>query len=195
MKENNVTSFSENPESIKKFEKDFGVKLSEDTIGQMSEKKAELPKRFSSLIKDVIDNIGNAYDSGMSIDASIKQGLTSQPWYDTLSDEQKGDMNSIVQGVFGEQLAAQREKEATEQGTREPLSDEVKSKTQELEDLYHTQLDGNNKEKRAAKEAQDKILDSDPKLKYIWKNYRNILKELQQASKDKIELTKSEACP
>ena len=195
MKENNVTSFSENPESIKKFEKDFGVKLSEDTIGQMSEKKAELPKRFSSLIKDVIDNIGNAYDSGMSIDASIKQGLTSQPWYDTLSDEQKGDMNSIVQGVFGEQLAAQREKEATEQGTREPLSDEVKSKTQELEDLYHIQLDGNNKEKKAAKEAQEKILDSDPKLKYIWKNYRNILKELQQASKDKIELTKSEACP
>jgi hypothetical protein len=86
MKENNVTSFSENPESIKKFEKDFGVKLSEDTIAQMSEKKAELPKRFSALIKDVIDNIGNAYDSGMSIDASIKQGLTSQPWYDSLSD-------------------------------------------------------------------------------------------------------------
>ena len=195
MKQNNVTSFSDNPEAVEKFKKDFNVTLSEQTLGQMSEKKAELPKPFKSLMKDVIDSIGNAYDGGMNIDTAIKQNLTSQPWYDSLSDQQKSDLDKVIDGVYGEQIEAQRQKEAEEQGTREPISDETKAKTQQLEELYQTILDGNNKEKKAAVEARDKILADDPKLKYIWKNYRNILKQLQSADNSKIELTKTEACP
>ena len=102
---------------------------------------------------------------------------------------------AVIDGVYGEQIEAQRQKEAEEQGTREPISDETKAKTQQLEELYQTILDGNNKEKKAAVEARDKILADDPKLKYIWKNYRNILKQLQSADNSKIELTKTEACP
>ena len=195
MKQNNVKSFSDNPEAVEKFKKDFNATLSDQTMAQMSDRKAKLPKRFDLLVNDIVDKIGAAYDSGMNIDTAIKQELTSQPWYDSFSDEQKSDIDKIIGGSFSDEIAAQREREATEQGKREPLSDEVKSNTQQLEELYGVMLDGSNKEKRAAKEARDKILASDPKLKYIWKNYRNILKQLQDASSKEIELTKSEACP
>ena len=145
--------------------------------GQFS---ANIP-RTSSEIRQSMEDSGDAVEqaiaSGTDPQTAVDSLIGSQDWYKELTPNQKQQFDEILQDEFGVTPKAPAKK---------PTG--IKSTIANLIDNYYKLKDKD----KSARDAIDQILDADPKLNYIYKNIRDINKQLQAAG---VITEKTDGCP
>ena len=136
---------------------------------------------------DAMDAVDDAVDAGTSPAQAIADNITSQDWYKSLSSQDKAQVNQMVSNEFGEDVI-KAPKAAAKPKAKTGLAATISN----IVDNYYKIKDGERAEKTAARDAINEILDSDPKLKYIYDNIREINKQLQAAG---VITDKTDGCP
>jgi len=132
-------------------------------------------------MEDAGDAIEQAIASGTDPQKAVDDIVGSKDWYKNLNKSQKEQFDEILQEYFGASPKVTAKK---------PTG--VKAAISNIVDNYYKIKDGTRAEKTAARDAINQILDSDPKLKYIYNNIRDINKQLQAAG---VITEKTDGCP
>jgi len=132
---------------------------------------------------DAMDAVDDAVDSGTSPAEAVADNVTSQDWYKSLSSQDKAQVDKMINNEFGEEII-----KAPKAATKPKAPTGVAASISSIVDNYYKIKDGD----RSAREAINEILDSDPKLKYIYLNIAKINKQLQDAG---VITKKTDGCP
>ena len=132
---------------------------------------------------DAMDAVDDAVDAGISPAEAVADNVTSQDWYKSLSSQDKAQVDKMINNEFGEEII-----KAPKAATKPKAPTGVAASISSIVDNYYKIKDGD----RSAREAINEILDSDPKLKYIYINIAKINKQLQDAG---VITKKTDGCP
>jgi hypothetical protein len=141
---------------------------------------------IQSLMENAADAVEQAIQSGTSPQVAVNNIVGNQDWYNGLTSKLKEQFDEILQDEFGVMPKAQPKAPAPAP-TAKPAT-KAGTNIQSIIDNYYKLKDGD----RSARAAINEILDSDPKLKYIYDNIRNINKQLQAAG---VITDKTDGCP
>lgn len=136
---------------------------------------------------DAMDAVDDAVDAGTSPAEAVADNVTSQDWYKSLSSQDKAQVDKMINNEFGEEII-----KAPKAATKPKAPTGIAATISNIVDNYYKLKDGDRAEKSAARDAINQILDSDPKLKYIYDNIRDINKQLQAAG---VITSKTDGCP
>ena len=129
------------------------------------------------LIEEAADAVEQAIASGTSPQQALDEFIGSQEWYSDLTPGQRKQIDDILQEEFG----------TTPKVSVKKLTG-IKATISNIIDNYYKLKDGD----RSARDAINQILDTDPKLKYIYDNISRINKQLQDAG---VITDKTDGCP
>ena len=155
----NIHSFDQ---SVKSRDQVLDLVASENTKRGQPSKLNRTPTQVRQATEDALDAVDAAIAQGMDPQQAIDENISSQEWYGDLSDAQKEQLNEILQDEFG--ATASEPKQVT------PVGEQIAN----IIDNYY-------KGDRQSKLDNKQILESDPKLKYIYDNIAKINKQLQDA--------------
>jgi hypothetical protein len=141
------------------------------------------PSEVRQAMEDSSDAIDRAIASGVDPQTAVNNLIGSRGWYKELAPSLKDRFDNILQDEFGASPKAVAKPKA-------PTG--VAASISSIVDNYYKIKDGDRAEKSAARDAINQILDSDPKLKYIYDNIRDINKQLQAAG---VITSKTDGCP
>jgi hypothetical protein len=126
------------------------------------------------LMGDSMDAVDQNIADGVDAQTAVEDNITSQDWYGELTPKQKEQFDEIIKDEFGVTPKAPVAK---------PTG--VKTTIANIIDNYY-------KGDRQSKLDNKQILESDPKLKYIYENISSINKQLQAAG---VITDKTDGCP
>jgi len=145
---------------------------------KMAKGQPSMVKRTSAevqrLMEDSMDSVDEAIADGVDAQTAVEDNITSQDWYSELTPKQKEQFDEIIKDEFGVTPKAPVAK---------PTG--IKATIANIIDNYY-------KGDRESKAANTQILESDPKLKYIYRNIEEINKQLQNAG---VITDKTDGCP
>jgi len=160
-------------QSVKSRDQVLDLVASENTKRGQPSKLNRTPTQVRQSVEDGVDSVEEAIAQGMDPQQAIDENISSQEWYGDLSDAQKEQLNEILQDEFG--ATASEPKQVT------PVGEQIAN----IIDNYY-------KGDRQSKLDNKQILESDPKLKYIYDNIAKINKQLQEAG---VITDKTDGCP
>ena len=155
----------------------FEVKGMLDSSGKTVQFSGDIkrtPAQTQKLIEDALDAVEGAIADGVDADTAVTDSVTSQDWYGQLTPRQKQQLDEIINDEFGVTPKAPVVK---------PTG--IKATIANIIDNYY-------KGDRQSKLDNKQILESDPKLKYIYDNISKINKQLQEAG---VITDKTDGCP
>jgi hypothetical protein len=114
---------------------------------------------------------------------AIADNVTSQDWYNSLSSQDKAQVDKMISNEFGEDVI-----QAPKAAAKPKAKTGIAANISNLIDNYYKLKDRDT----SARDAINEILDADPKLKYIYDNIRKINKQLQEAG---VITDKTDGCP
>ena len=129
------------------------------------------------LIEEAADAVEQAIASGTTPQKALDEFIGSQEWYSDLTPGQRKQIDDILQEEFGT---------TPKVSVKKPTG--IKATISNIIDNYYKLKDGD----RSARDAINQILDTDPKLKYIYDNISRINKQLQDAG---VITDKTDGCP
>jgi hypothetical protein len=129
------------------------------------------------LMGDSMDAVDQDIADGVDAQTAVEDNITSQDWYGELTPKQKEQFDEIIKDEFG---VTPKAPVAKPTGVKATISNII--------DNYYKLKDGD----RSARAAINEILDTDPKLKYIYDNISKINKQLQDAG---VITDKTDGCP
>lgn len=132
------------------------------------------PSELRALMEDSLDAVEKDVADGVDAKTAVENNVTSQDWYGELTPNQKQNFNEIITDEFGV---------TPEAPVAKPTG--IKATIANIIDNYY-------KGDRQSKLDNKQILDSDPKLKYIYDNIAKINKQLQDAG---VITDKTDGCP
>ena len=143
---------------------------------------------IQSLMESAADAVEQAIASGTDPQTAVDNVISGQEWYNGLTSKLKQQFDEILQDEFGATPRAQPKPKAPK--TEKPTG--IKATIGDVINNYYKIKDGDRAQQTAARDAINEILDSDPKLKYIYNNIREINKQLQTAG---VITDKTDGCP
>jgi hypothetical protein len=155
----------------------FEVKGMLDSSGKTVQFSGDIkrtPAQTQKLMEDALDAVEGAIADGVDADTAVADSVTSQDWYGQLTPRQKQQLDEIINDEFGVTAKAPVAK---------PTG--IKATIANIIDNYY-------KGDRQSKLDNKQILESDPKLKYIYDNIAKINKQLQEAG---VITDKTDGCP
>jgi hypothetical protein len=126
------------------------------------------------LMEDSMDAVDQDIANGVDAKTAVENNVTSQDWYGELTPKQKQNFDEIITDEFGV---------TPEAPVKKPTG--IKATIANIIDNYY-------KGDRQSKLDNKQILESDPKLKYIYDNIAKINKQLQDAG---VITDKTDGCP
>lgn len=160
-------------QSVKRRDQVLDLVASENTKRGQPSKLNRTPTQVRQSVEDGVDSVEEAIAQGMDPQQAIDENISSQEWYGDLSDAQKEQLNEILQDEFGATVS--EPKQVT------PVGEQIAN----IIDNYY-------KGDRQSKLDNKQILESNPKLKYIYDNIAKINKQLQEAG---VITDKTDGCP
>jgi hypothetical protein len=155
-----------------------GAKIPSSKIkGQASAKIPRTPSDVRQAMEDSGDAVEQAIASGTDPQTAVDDLVGNQDWYNELTPKQKEQFDEILKDEFGVTPKAPAKKPSG-----------IVTSIKNIVDNYYKLKDGD----RSARAAINEILDSDPKLKYIYDNISKINKQLQDAG---VITDKTDGCP
>lgn len=150
----------------------------EEYQGQPKRGQPSMVKRTSAevqqLMGDSMDAVDQDIADGVDAQTAVEDNIASQDWYGELTPKQKEQFDEIIKDEFGVTPKAPVAK---------PTG--IKATIANIIDNYY-------KGDRQSKLDNKQILESDPKLKYIYDNISSINKQLQAAG---VITDKTDGCP
>jgi hypothetical protein len=126
------------------------------------------------LIEEAADAVEQAIASGTSPQQALDEYIGNQDWYSDLAPGQRKQIDDILQEEFGT---------TPKVSVKKPTG--IKATIANIIENYY-------KGDRQSKQDNKQILESDPKLKYIYDNISKINEQLQDAG---IITEKTDGCP
>ena len=145
---------------------------------ELREPTPKTSAELQRLMEDSMDAVDSAITDGKDAQSAINDLIGNKEWYFGLTAKQKEQFDEILQDEFG----------ITPVIEEKVLKTDVGENITSIVDNYYKLKDGD----RSARAAINEILDSDPKLKYIYDNISSINKQLQAAG---VITDKTDGCP
>lgn len=142
-------------------------------LGQYSMLK-RTSAEVQQLMGDSLDAVDQDIADGVDAKTAVEDNITSQDWYGELTPKQKEQFDEIIKDEFGVTPKA-------------PVA-----KATGIKATIASVIDNYYKGDRQSKLDNKQILESDPKLKYIYDNISKINKQLQDAG---VITDKTDGCP
>jgi hypothetical protein len=161
-------------EAVKARDQVLDLVASENTKRGQPSMVKRTSAEVQQLMGDSMDAVDQDIADGVDAQTAVEDNITSQDWYGELTPKQKQQFDEIIKDEFGVTPKAPVAK---------PTG--IKATIANIIDNYY-------KGDRQSKLDNKQILESDPKLKYIYDNISSINKQLQSAG---VITDKTDGCP